>query len=446
MGSAWRYWHLVRLNGSGGRQDIEIPTAKAWFQQQFPQLRDLDTVPDTVVQRQLMNLISSQPTSKHSETTQQADCCLRCFISHQIDRTCFELVRRFGQTGGFNQMDLLAFVLDDFELLPRSNSQPRTSYQSLADKILQTFNPERAQLSTWTKQVVKSHPELSRFLWECGVHLETNWAILNHYQPKQLEHLLTRHYGYTSTEAKPATEILDSYQTVYLSDRLQQNGSRRRSRCQPPTSEQLNRIIADLKEKGINNYTPSHLLEQLESLAGLIRRSRQPKQEPPIDENYPQPASDEAETEMQEFLQRFRQLLVTHLDRAIKQVLNDRLSYLSKRKKPKDQIFLQALRLNCQGQAMKEIAKEIGLTRQDQVTRLLKLKSLRQDVQQRLLVTLKEEVIQLAGYYTDLLQLKRLEQALATEIDRIMAEAEREMSTPNCSRDSLFTRRLCRHL
>ena len=145
-------------------------------------------------------------------------------------------------------------------------------------------------------------------------------------------------------------------------------------------------------------------------------------------------------------MQRFRQLLVTHLDRAMKQVLKDRLSYLSKGKRPKDQIFLQALRLNCQGQPMKEIAKKIGLTRQDQVSRLLNLKSLRQDVQQRLLVTLKEEVIQLACYYTDLLQLKRLEQALAAEINRIMEEAEREMNTPNSSRNSLFTRRLCRHL
>ncbi len=446
MGSPWRYWHWVRLNAAGGRQDVEIPTAKAWFQQQFPQLIDKNTVSDTVVQRQLVGLMGSEPTSEQSETQQQAESCLRCFISHQIDRACFELVRRFGKTGGFNLTDLLAFVLDDFELLPRFNPQPRTTYQSLADKILQTFNPERAQLSTWTQQMVKSHPELSRFLWDCGVYLETDWAILNHYRPKQLEHLLTQYYGYTAASAKPAIHILDSYQTVYLSDRLQQNGSGFRSRCKPPSPEQLNRMVADLTEKGINGYTPTRVREQLESLAGLIRRSRQPKQEPILNENYPQPASDEAETEMQEFLQRFRQLLVTHLDRAMKQVLKDRLSYLSKGKRPKDQIFLQALRLNCQGQPMKEIAKKIGLTRQDQVSRLLNLKSLRQDVQQRLLVTLKEEVIQLACYYTDLLQLKRLEQALAAEINRIMEEAEREMNTPNSSRNSLFTRRLCRHL
>ena len=95
---------------------------------------------------------------------------------------------------------------------------------------------------------------------------------------------------------------------------------------------------------------------------------------------------------------------------------------------------------------MSEIAREIGLKRQDNVTRLLQLKTLRKDIQQRLLSTLKDQVIQLAHYYHNLVKLERLEQALAAEIDRMMEEAQRDTMNPNCSRDSLFFHRLSRHL
>ena len=441
MGSALRYWCWARLDSGGRRQVEEIPTAKAFFQQQFPQLVNSE-VPDGVIQRQLVHLMGSETTPEDSQTRLGAEFCLRCFISQQIDQTCSELVRRFGNVGGFNQRDLLPFVLDDFELLPHSTPKTDTNYESLADKILRTFNPERSQLSTWTARLVKSHPELNRFLWDCGVHLQSDWSILNNYHPKQLERLLTEVYNYSSILAQKSGEILDSYQTVYLSDRLQKNRSRSRSRCQPPSPEQLNRIIADLEEKGIRNYSSDDLLEELESLAEFIRRSRQPQQEPLVD-NTPQETIDETEGEMREFLQRYRQLLLTQIDQAILQVLNDRLSYLKKRKPPKDQIFIQALQLYCLSQPMSEIARKVGLQKQYQVTRLLQLITLRQDIQKRLLVILKEQVIQLAGYYTNLTQLERLEQAVAAEIDRIIAEAERETMSSNCSRESLFNRRLC---
>ncbi len=447
MGSALRYWHWVRVNGEGKRQVEEIPTAKAFFQQQFPQFMNTnEKIPDAAIQRQLMDLMGFQPTSEQSQTQYLAELCLRCFISYQIDQTCFELVKQFGVIGGFKQTDLLCYVLDDFKLLQHSKPQLDTRYQSLADKILQTFNPECAQLSTWTKRLVKSHEELNHFLWGCGVHLATHWSILNNYQPKQLERLLAQFYNYSSTTAKQAAEILDSYQTVYLSDRLQQNRSRFRVRCQPPTPEQLNRILVILAEKGISNISSNQLLEQLESIADLIRRSRQPPQEPPPNENYPQPTPDEAEIEMQEFLERYHQLLVTHLDEAISQVLNDRLNDLRKRKPPKDQKFLHALRLYCQSLPMSEIAGKVGLSQQYQVSRLLNLKALRQGVQHQLLLTLKHQVLQLAYYYTDFVELGRLEQAVVVEVERILKEAEREKSTPNCSRDSLLTRRIYHHL
>ncbi|KKD38089.1 hypothetical protein [Limnoraphis robusta] len=438
MGSTLRYWCWVRLDGGGKRQVEEISSAKAFFQQQFPEWIDKQDVPDAAIQRKLVGFIGS-------DSQLQAQLCLRCFISHQIDQTCLELARRFGEKGGFNQIDLLPFVLDDVKLLQRFHLQLNTQYESLADKILQTFNPEKGQLSTWTARLVRSHGELQKFLEECGIYLESDWSLLNNYYPQQLERLLTEFYNYNSTPAQKAREILDSYQTVYLSDRLQQNRSRSRSRCQPPTPEQLNRIIADLEEKGITGFTSDDLLEELESLAELIRRSRHPQKEE-IQDNIPLSTNDETEREMEECLQRYRQLLITQLDPAIVQVLQERLSYFKKRKPPKDKTFIQGLQLYCQGQSMSEIARKIGLKRQDNVTRLLQLKTLREDIQQRLLSTLKDQVIQLARYYNNLVKLERLEQALAAEIDRMMEEAQRDTMTPNCSRDSLFFRRLCRHL
>ncbi len=431
MGSTLRYWCWVRLDGGGQRRVEEVPTAKAFFQQQFPEWIDQQDVPDAAIQRKLVALMAS-------ETQEQAELCLRCFISQQIDKTCLELAYRFGEKGGLNEFDLLPFVLDDVKLLQRSTPQTHTTYESLADKILRNFNPEKGQLSTWTARLVRSHGELQKFLEECGIYLESDWSLLNNYCPQQLERLLMEFYNYNSTLAHKAREILDSYQTVYLGDRLQKNRSR--SRCQPPTLEQLNRMIADLEEKEITGLTSDKLLEQLESIAELIRRSRHPQK------NIPLLPPDETDREMEECLQRYRQLLITKLDEAIVQVLQARLSYFQRRRPPKDKIFIQGLQLYCQGQTMTEIAREIGLKRQDNVTRLLQLKTLREDIQQRLLSTLKDQVIQLARYYNNLVQLEHLEQALAAEIDRLMEEAQRDTMTPNCSRDSLFFRRLSRHL
>ncbi|MGL5083063.1 MAG: hypothetical protein ACRC8A_16375 [Microcoleaceae cyanobacterium] len=442
MGSALRYWQWVRLNGAGDRQQEEIPEAKAFFGQQFSEWVDSDKVPDAAIQRQLIDWFRSEPSAENSAHQSGAEACLRCFISYQIDQTCSDLFQCFGKEGGFRSADLLSLVLDDFELLPRSSPKPASSYESLANKILRTFNPERAQLSTWTVRLVKSHEDLVYFLGECGVYLRSDWAILNNHHPRQLERLLTQVHGYSQITANRAAEILDSYQTVYLADRLQQRSC---SRCQTPTPQQLDRMVANLVEKGIANYRPDRLLEQLAAIAELIRQ-RQPKLEPPPDDIYPDKSPlDETEQEIQEFLQRYRQVLMDQLDKAIQQVLNDRVNYL-KRTPPKDLNFLKGLRLHCQGQPMATIAKQIGLSKQYQVSRLLQLTAMRQDVQQRLLTSLKHPVFQLASYYTDRIQLTHLERVVAEEVDRIMAAADRETGSSNCARNSLFTRRLCRYL
>ncbi|MDY7024262.1 MAG: hypothetical protein SWJ54_23420, partial [Cyanobacteriota bacterium] len=62
MNSASRYWYWVRLNTGGQRQVEEIPTAKAFFQEQFPQLINSEEVPDTAIQGQLIDLMALSST------------------------------------------------------------------------------------------------------------------------------------------------------------------------------------------------------------------------------------------------------------------------------------------------------------------------------------------------------------------------------------------------
>ncbi|MGF1493768.1 MAG: hypothetical protein ACFBSC_15190 [Microcoleaceae cyanobacterium] len=449
MNAALRYWNWVRLNWMGQRQVEEVQQCRTFFRQQFSHLINKNQVQDPEAQRQLVGLMRPESQVNPSgEISQSAEYCLRCFISHEIDAVCYRLAKRFGEMGGFAKTDLLAFVLDDFRLSSLQNSQtePRSDYLSLADKILQSFDPARSQLSTWTSRLVKSHTELTRFLWECGVHLGSDWAVLNNCHPKKLHRLLTATHNWALAKADRAAQVLDSYQTVYRGDRLDDNRSSSRSVCKPPSAEQLARILTDLNRKGIVGYRDDDLLEDLTAFAELIRRSRQPKQEPLQDDNHAQTGPDEVESEMQDFLYRYRQLLATQLDQALQQVLAERIKKLQKSRPPKDQAFLLALDLFCQGQPMKDIAQQVGLQKQYQVSRLLQLKSLRTDVQQRLLAGLRNDVAELASRYATNLEIETLEVALAAEIDQIMQDAKRENNSSNCSRSNLFTNYLYRHV
>ncbi|MEC4812105.1 MAG: hypothetical protein SAK29_02315 [Scytonema sp. PMC 1069.18] len=48
-----------------------------------------------------------------------------------------------------------------------------------AREILQSFDCQRSNLSTWSGQKVKQHKPLNQFLLERGLYLASDWAILN---------------------------------------------------------------------------------------------------------------------------------------------------------------------------------------------------------------------------------------------------------------------------
>jgi predicted RNase H-like nuclease len=119
----------------------------------------------------------------------------------------------------------------------------------------------------------------------------------------------------------------------------------------------------------------------------------------------------------------------------------------------KAQKFVTALELFYgQGWSMGEIAPKVNLQAQFQVSRLLKLKSFRADIQQRFLVLLRDRVINEALAYTDPERLQALneqiEEALDEQVTQVMQEAAKEASTATSKKNqttttSLFAKRLC---
>lgn len=460
MGAAWKYWQLVRINSAGGRKVEEIPAAKAFFQQQFPELAGVAEVPNAQVQRRLLQLMRKEAMPENATDQQMAECCLRCFISHHSDRVCGDLEERFGEKGGFTRSELLSLVLDDVDVLkPKRNSQGQSSgYQSLATHILQTFDPEQSQLSTWTKYLVVSR--INAFLLECGIYLASDWSILNGMTAERLQRLLAEVYALTPLEIERSRQLLESYHTIYRQDHLQQRRPGSRRRCSSPTPEQLNRIVEYLRAKGMHTYSREQVMYELRTLADRIRQSRTPQLES-VDTLEYRPLADEPhapephkEDTHHEFLTRYRQEFRNGLEQAIEQVVSDRIAYHRQRKPPSDQRFIRALHLfYCQHQSMGEIAPHVGLHKQYQVSRLLELIPFRADVRQKMLVYLRDRCRELATHYINLTQLENLEQRLNTileeEIDKIIEVDEIEASTPNRFLNNLnnrFARYVCRHL
>jgi hypothetical protein len=459
MGAAWKYWQLVRINSAGGRKVEEIPAAKAFFQQQFPELAGAVEVSDVQVQRHLLKLMRAEAMSEEATLQQMAECCLRCFISHQIERVCGDLGGRFGEKGGFTRSELLSLVLDDVDVLKsRRNSQEQSSsYQSLASHILQTFDPEQSQLSTWTKHLVVSR--LNSFLLKCGVYLASDWSILNGMTTGRLQRLLAEFYVLTPLEIERSRQLLESYHAIYRQDHMQQRRPGWCQRCEAPTLEQLNRMVEYLRAKGMHRYSQEQVMHQLKTLAAQIRGSRAPKLEslappefrPLVDRR--QASEPHNEDTHNEFLTRYREEFRNCLEQAIEQVVSNRLAYHRKRKPPSDERFLKTLYLfYCQHQSMGEIASQVGLHKQYQVSRLLELRSFRADVRQKMLVYLRDRCRELAARYNPT-QLENLEQkldaVLEEEIDKIIEADETQASTPNRSLNNLnnrFARYLCRYL
>lgn len=453
MATGSKYWQLVRLDSTGRRRIEEIAAAKAFFCEQFAEQLQQADLPDSAIQRQLMQLRQTQPT--------EAERCLRCYVSNQIVQVCLQLEIQFGKQHGFTCNELLAFVLDD---VGRSERSRQSNYQAFSTTVLQSFDPDRASLNTWVTQLVRRQPELNAFLLQQGVYLISDWAILNDTTPTQLQRIYLEFHSLTQDETDRAMAILQSYHRVYRQDRLNQRQTTRTRQCLPPNPEQLQRMAEWLQQNALT-LKPERLLSQLQTMATLLRQYRiyvkggklpiASLDRPEIgaviaDREAPEP--DETLEAKSEFLDFYRQQLLECLDETLKQVIQDRVTALRRKKTPTDQVFLTALHLfHCQGKAMGDMAAQLGFQAQYQVSRLLKLKELRADVRQRSLQLLTERVLDKAKKYADPEQLSQLEQqvgaVLEEQIDAVIQQAEAEaVVAKNCPLTSPFARRLCHHL
>lgn len=456
-----RYWQLVRLNGAGQRQAEEVPIARAFFQDRFAAA----AISDAQIQRELLQLLRQDSADR-----QGAELCLQCFISQQIEQVCVQLERKFGDRHGFTRYDLLPFVLDDDFRAGQRLSHGRVSipYRSLSCQILQTFNPDRAGLSTWVMRQVRHHPDLRAFLREHGVDLATDWGILNDTQPEQLRQILAEFHTLTPIEIEFAYQLLRGYHAVYRHDRLQKRQLgllRGKETCTPPTSDQLTRMAEYLQAQLALAFSPEEILSKLQTLASQLRQYRlhrlggslpttsidQPNASSIVIETQA-PASELDDNDEQEFLTFYRHQIVRCLDQSLEQATNDRVTYLQRKKAPMVQSFLTALQLfHCQGQSMDEIAPQVGLQAQFQVTRLMKLKEFRANVRSKLLQLLLDCILDQAKRYTDPTQLQTLnhtlEAVLEEQVSTLLQQAETEAAVAKQRPlTSLFARRLCHYL
>ena len=393
------YWTLVRIDAAGNRQTQTISSAKIFLTEVFDTLNNSNISNKEILLR-LLDLYQDTLVDKNIN----AQRCLLCFISWEIEKACLNLEKQFGFSGGFTCRDLLPYVLDDDGRL-----QAKSSYQCYSLTILDSFDINQSSLSSWTSRKVKQHPGLSKFLLECGIYLLSDWAILNDTQPKQLERILSQFHSLTTTEIQQYKWLLQSYHTVYRAQRLQQRKART-SKCQPPTIEQLKQISDKLNNfsQGKYSYEANNLMSQLQQLAGYLREYRIHVRggslaKESIDaadtnnnssvSNIPavNASENEAENQTSEFLKLYRPQFIECLDNALATVTEVRVKKIQRKDSINAKKFITALELfHCQGLPMTEIAKRIEMKAQFQVTRLLKLKELRADITHELLSLLKD--------------------------------------------------------
>lgn len=459
-----KYWHFVKFN-SANKHQVEVNTAaQNYLQAEFSESPDIS---HTEIIRHLWQQMQQNPKSSSNEC-HLSEICLRCYISGQIYQVCLDLAQRFGRKYGFDCEDLLPFVISD-EILwakPRK-SEHNSSYKSLTTNILDTFDPNKGSLNMWVNRYVKQNKDLKKFLLEHGVYLIRGWAILNDVTTKELQRCFVEMYNLTEGEIKHKQELLVSYHAVYREDRLQQRLRGTTTPCEQPSSQQLTRIANELKDKTGKILSNEAILSQLQSIATKIRQFRiankggvmpsvsadRPEIQPLVEQRQ---IVDEQDGEEIAFMQLYRHQFIESLDQAIAVVIGSYINKLQSKKNKKinkaDSFKTGLHFFHCLGKSMTEIAPEINLTKQYEVTRLLNLKELRADIRQNMLIDLRDRILEIAQHFADSQKLQNLDQQVESILDEqiiaIIQEAESEVKNPirNQPLRSLFAHRLCLYL
>lgn len=420
-----KYWTLICINPAGGYRTEKSAIAHRYITQNYSHISESQHL-----QQQLVYAYQQGFT--------EAELCLRCFISHCTLEECSSIARQFGEYYQFHQFDLLSYVLDD-------DGSLSTEYSPLSKRILASYNPAIATLNTWATRLVRQHPELNQFFKQQGLFLKSDWAILNSTTSKQLQRILKERFYWSAETIQTAIVYLESYHAVYLNDRIAAGSQ---GRCKEPTSEQLQRMVEYLQPKIVS---PNQILNQLLAIAHCLRQHRLNRyqtesiEDKAIQAKAEHPHHSEADP-AEEFLNYYRAQFLKCLNASLEIVIHD---YTSRLKGQKVDQFLTALKLlYCQRVTMTQIADQLDLKRQDNVARLLKLKTLRADVGLHMLKGLKQDIRETAQTFIDPERLTQfaeaIDLALRDQVDALLEKDAQQSKTPKAYQsNNLFAEQLC---
>ena len=411
MNQGAKYYHLVGLNQFGQYQIIPQPTAQDFF---FHHCSDLM---EKEIQTQLIYWYRDGKDNKET-----VGLCLRCYISQQMLQICRDKARRYGDTHDFTEGDLLVLILDPLK-------RNKIEHASLTSQIIETFDPEKSSLSTWTNTIVRGNKEVKRFLLEHGIEEVSNWAILNERTIGGLRRILSQFYCRSPAEIDRHVQLLTIYHQVYR-DRLCCDPGRKRWRT--PNEKQLEEIAALLLPGW--QLTPEEVLAELQELSQLIRDYRIYSKTGNVSgasfQQLPE-SKMEAEEQDSNLDQLLAGVISPCLAKAVEEAIASRFDYLRRKKLQTAKAYIQGLELfHCQGLTQGEIAAIFRWPNQSKISRLLALKSLRTDVGQKVLLCLSKGILKLAAASGDRGSLESLEQQVMEVIDpkvkQRIEEAEKE--------------------
>ena len=412
-----KYWEILRIDpgsdGYGYKQQL-LPLAKEFFEIEYSHLlSDLEVrLPLSAHQHRAIQVSLHTQFCNGAALTELANLakvglCLRCYVSHVILWACKKLANQFCATGRFTYRDLLPYVLNDDGslqivldrdrdvqlVLTQGGELQNAEYRLFTVEVLRKFNSNaqlEASLDQWVYYQTKQNTDLKNFLSEQGLCLLSDWALLNRVRDCVIEKFPQRDRS-----------LINAFHAVYRRDRRRQPRSRGK-RCADPTPAQLEEMRHWLQERGLTPPSLAQLTPELKRIAKLLRqydiwcRRGAPLSEP-LEGNNPEADGPREladirvkntldDVALQELKNFCRQQLVACLDWAIEQGLEEHIHNLSQRRRYSSLAskVIPALQLiYCQGKSQGEIATDLGMANQTQVSRVLNLKNLLSQVRLR---------------------------------------------------------------
>lgn len=436
-----QYWTLLKLTGSGKGKPQTLPPVKALIQGLNPGVTDTDKVPND---RQLQRQLFKQANGNFNAPAMLA---LRCYISHQILAICRDLVTKFGENYLFKLEEILPFVLND------EGKPIQGSYQPISHKILTTFNPERANLSTWTNRLVTSDDDLNAYLAQQGLRLISDWALLNTATHGKINRLLPG-----ADHLDQTIVLLDAYHEVYRQARLIKGD---RGPCKVPSPQQC-QIISDRLTTHSISLSADQVMDELLALAKLIRDDdiatkrgapRSKSLDIPEQQAQLEALASETEPEVEDEIpwEQLSKLYQAELSACLHSAAKDVITQRHQRLKPKKAaIYPRAMTLfYCEGWKMTEIAPHLGINDQSGVTRLLELKRLRAGLRHHAINCLQSQLGELFSPHMSPAQLaaldQRLDENLGPQLDQLIKDEKDQTQTPrqHVTERSTLTQIIC---